>query len=279
MTAGRMLLTTIALTLAVGSGGAEVRLDCPDGWTQLGAARSFIDDTLFEYMNGNAEGYLIYGFETMDGISCERDGIRLHIDISTMESPDAAWGLYASNRDPLTPEVELGAVGQILDSRAFFVRDRYFVELAAEPAAGPEELSGPAAVLDSRLSGGTALPAALSWFPGDGMRRSTLRMVPQSVLGISTLRRGYLAEYESGARAFIALESSDEAAAKVLDALRARWGETVESAVVGDDAITASDRYLGQILVFRKGSVVAGAVGKEPGPLPELVSRIAAAIP
>ena len=44
------------------------------GWTQQGAARSYIADNLFEYMDGNAEGYLLYGFQTMHGVTCEQGG-------------------------------------------------------------------------------------------------------------------------------------------------------------------------------------------------------------
>ena len=32
------------------------------GWQQHGAARLFEGDNLFEYMDGNSEGYLVYGF-------------------------------------------------------------------------------------------------------------------------------------------------------------------------------------------------------------------------
>jgi hypothetical protein len=32
------------------------------GWTQAGPARSYLADTLYDYMDGNSEGYLITAF-------------------------------------------------------------------------------------------------------------------------------------------------------------------------------------------------------------------------
>src|ERR1039458_8293563 len=52
------------------------------GWTPQGEARSFVADNLFEYMDGNAEGYLLYGFQTMHGVTCVKSGVTLVIDIS-----------------------------------------------------------------------------------------------------------------------------------------------------------------------------------------------------
>ena len=40
------------------------------GWQQRGEQRSYIAENLFEYMDGNAEGYLIYGFQSMRGVTC-----------------------------------------------------------------------------------------------------------------------------------------------------------------------------------------------------------------
>ncbi len=150
MTAGWFLALALAATALEAHD-----LKCPPGWEQEGEARFFSPDTLFEYMNGNAEGYLVYGFQGMHGLTCRRGGVRLHIDVSEMDSPESAWGLYASNRDPEAEETALGSVGQIVAGRAFFARDRFFAELAAEPAVPASELVEPAAFLNGLLSGST----------------------------------------------------------------------------------------------------------------------------
>lgn len=57
------------------------------GWQQQGQLRSYDADNLFEYMDGNAEGYLIYQFVTMKGVSCQCGGDSILIDISEMADP------------------------------------------------------------------------------------------------------------------------------------------------------------------------------------------------
>src|SRR5260370_23612775 len=52
------------------------------GCTPQGEARSFAADNLFESMDGNAECYLLYGFQNMHGMTCVKDGVTLVIDIS-----------------------------------------------------------------------------------------------------------------------------------------------------------------------------------------------------
>jgi hypothetical protein len=40
------------------------------GWTQQGEVCSYDAETLFDYMNGNSEGYFVYGFTLMKGVIC-----------------------------------------------------------------------------------------------------------------------------------------------------------------------------------------------------------------
>ena len=39
--------------------GAQPSCALVPGWTQAGAARTFTAENLFEYMDGNAEGYIL----------------------------------------------------------------------------------------------------------------------------------------------------------------------------------------------------------------------------
>jgi hypothetical protein len=241
-------------------GSDPLSCDLKEGWEQGGQVREYTADTLFDYMNGNAEGYLIYGFERMRGITCRKDEKRVLIDISEMSGPESAWGLYASNRDPREVEEDLGTAGQVLSSRAFFAKGRYLVELAMEPAGEDREtLMALASALEERIEGSKTLPAALAWFPTDGLKKESLRLVPQSPLGISALRKGYTAEYESGARAFIVEEISSEASEDVMATLRQRF-EDVGPSEVTSNSFLARGRYLGEICVFQKGTCVAGVV-------------------
>ncbi len=244
--------------------GAEVAPDCSlvPGWSQKGELRTFVPDNLFDYMNGNAESYLVYGFRKMTGVTCEKGDGQVVIDISEMESEEMAYGIFASNRHPRFPARRIGVAGQVMPRKATFVKGRYYVEIAANRDM-EEELAAFAEALEPKVPGTTEPPAAIGWFPEEGLEKDSVRPVPRSVLGLRMLERGWIAEY-SGGRAFVVREADAEAAAGVLTALRRRLREPAE-ADLGEEAVTGADRFLGRMCVARKGATVAGFVTRKAG--------------
>ena len=102
-----------------------------------------------------------------------------------------------------------------------------------------------------------------SWFPPQGLDPVSIRLIPQSVLGLSLLKRGYLAKYDY-ARAFVIKQPSAEAGGQVMAKLRQRFGD-IQSVQLGDEAFQANDRYLGRLLFFRKGTLLAGFANIKEG--------------
>ena len=250
------------------------------GWTQAGAARTYASDNLYDYMDGNSEGYLVYGFREMHGVTCKSAEASFVIDISQMNDAEAAWGLFASNRDPRLPTENIGVAAQIVPQRGFFVKGSSFVEISASPSSADHTVSLRAFLkaLEARIEGSTAAPAPVGWFPEEHLDTASIRLIPESLLGISLLKKGYLAKYDYG-RAFVVKQSSDAAAVQVMGKLRDRFGAgtTVKMA---DEGFQANDRYLGRLLVFRKGPYVAGFVNLSEGaPCIEAANALSAAIP
>jgi hypothetical protein len=224
------------------------------GWTPQGEPRSFASDNLFEYMDGNAEGYLLYGFQNMHGVTCVKGGITLVIDISDFGDADSAYGMFCANRDLRKPEAKLGMGGQIVPRRAIFAKGQYYVEVGAEPEGDhTATLQAWTAALEKIATGSSEVPVALSWFPAG---QQSLRLVPESVLGIRLLKRGYVAQYDFG-KAFVVTEASPDSAAAVMQKLRERFGETAK-APIADDAFQVTDKYLGRLCIARKGRYLAG---------------------
>jgi hypothetical protein len=264
-----MLLTSLLLASALAGAGGDVPApDCAlvPGWTQKGPLRTFEPDTLFDYMNGNAEGYRAYGFVFMKGVTCVNDAAdQLVIDISALGDADRAWGIFVANRDMRSPNEPIGVVGQVLPRRATFAKDRYYVEIAASPAGdhtGP--LRAFTDALEARISGRTAPPEGVGWFPKEGLEADSVRLVPGSVLGIRALRRGFLARYPEG-RAFVVAEESGEAATVTLQKVRERFAGAADVEGIGDAAFTATDDDLGGLVLFRKGTRIAGIANLAPG--------------
>ena len=259
-----LALASVALIAAPPQGPA-LRCDLVPGWSQQGEARSYTAGNLFEYMDGNAEGYLLYGFVKMTGISCAKGPVTLTIDVSDMSQPDFAYGMFSANRDPRRPSDKIGAGGQIVPRRAMFAKGQYYVEVAANPEGDhTATLKEWTAALEKIVEGSSSLPVAISWFPAENQK--SLRLVPESVLGLRLLKSGYAAQYDFG-KAFLVPEESSESAVQVMQKLRARFADTTP-AKVADEAFQLNDAYLGRMCVFRKGRYIGGyanvADGQDP---------------
>lgn len=248
--------------LAASASAQGIVPDCSlvPGWPQQGPLRTFEADNLFEYMNGNAEGYLLYQFQRMKGVTCKQGEITLVFDISEMAEPDAAYGMFAANRDPQRPSEALGMGGQVVPRKVIFAKDKYYVEIAANPAGDHSAtLRAFAQAMDKRIPGRTQLPDAIAWFPAERLVKDSIRMVPESLLGLRLLKRGWVAQYDSG-KAFIMREFSPGEAAQTMEKLKARIGQSskIEPAQIADEGFQANDKYLGRMAVFRKGRYLGG---------------------
>ncbi len=247
------------------------KCDLVAGWTQQGSARAYEASNLFEYMDGNAEGYLLYGFVAMHGVTCVHGGDSILIDVSEFADGDSAYGMFSANRDPRLPAEALGAGGQVTPRRVIFTKGAYYAEMAANPDKDhTPALHAFSAALEKLLPGSTAVPAALAWFPTEGQKSA--RLIPESVLGLRLLQRGYVAEYEFG-KAFVVQEPSADEAAAVMDKLRARFGQT-------GDPLQLTDRYLGRLCFIRKGPYLVGYANVAEGHDPAaLAAALAARVP
>ena len=253
----KVLKVVLVILFAAAVAGAQDYLDChlAAGWEPSGPKREYLADNLYEYMDGNAEGYLIYGFVRMQGITCQSGDNTLVIDVSEMNDADSAYGMFAANRDPDRSAAKIGMGGQVQPRRASFAKGKYYVEIAASPARDhTAALQAFVTEMEKRLPGRTTPPETLAWFPKENL--TSVRLIPESVLGLRQLKRGYVAQYEQG-KAFIVLEASSESAAEVMKKLRARFTDA-SPAQVGDEAFLAKAKYLDGICFFRKGRYLGG---------------------
>ncbi len=261
----RILLLAAALAAAAVTAPAQTP-DCGvvAGWQQQGQLREFEADNLFEYMDGNAEGYLIYRFVKMQGVTCKAGEDTILIDVFEMADPEYAYGIFSANRDPRQTIVPLGMGGQITTRRAIFAKDKYYVEFAANPIKDhTANLQAFAANFEKRIQGRSTPPDTIEWFPKDKLTPNSVRLIPESVLGIRLLKRGYVGQYEFG-KGFLVLEESPESAIQVMTKLKARIGET-KPAAIADEGFTATDKYLNGMCVFRKGRFIGGFANLKGG--------------
>ncbi|MGD0859254.1 MAG: DUF6599 family protein [Terracidiphilus sp.] len=279
MKAAGLLLTIL---LAAGAAHAQEYLDChfAPGWEQSGTTRQYAAGNLYDYKDGAAEGYLIFGFQSMRGITCKSGAETIDIDVSEMSDADSAYGIFTANLDPSLPVAKIGMGGQVQRQSASFAKGKYYVEMV-ETGVSPDSdrsamLKAFAARMLEHIDGRDSPPEALEWFSKENLL--SVRLIPESVLGLRQLKRGYVAKYKQG-QAFLVVEASPESAAEVLKSLRERF-DGASPAQIGDEAFQSKAQYLDGICFFRKGRYLGGYANlPEPQEAASLAGKLAARIP
>lgn len=271
------LLLAVILSAVIAAAQTPLNCGLVPGWQQSGTVRHYTSDHLYEYMDGNAESYLLYGFVSMQGITCKSGANTLVIDLSEMEDSDLAFGIFAANADPNQPITKLGMGGQVLPRRASFAKGRYYVEIAASPETDhTAELHAYIAAIEHGIEGRSAPPEPLEWFPTESL--ASARLVPESVLGLRQLKRGFVAKYAQG-QAFIVPEVSPAVATQTLNSLRSRFAES-SPAQIGDEGLQTKTQYLEGLCIFRKGRYIAGYANlPQPKDAVAEAQKLAARIP
>ena len=275
MRAMGLLLAALVCTSAA---GAQEYLTCNfglgpqgQGWQPQGAKRSYTAENLFEYKDGGAEGYLQYGFTHMAGITCAKDGSTLDIDVSEMSDADSTYGMLMANVDQSLPLEKIGMGGQVQKQSATVAKGKFYIELVETAAKADADdsalLRALAAKILAQIEGRETPPETLGWFVQEDLQ--SVKMVPESVLGLRQIKRGYAAKYKQG-QAFIAQQATPEEAAALVKSLKEKYEGT--AAQVGDEGFSAKAKYLDGICIFRKGRFVAGTAN-----LPDVQTAMAQA--
>ena len=256
----RFLLLACALSIAAIPGYSQAWLDCHfvSGFEQSGPKRLYTPDNLFDYRDGAAEGYLIYSFTQMKGIDCKSGSTIISIDVSDMTDAESAYGMFSVNRDPRQPVAKTGMGAQVMPQSLLLAKGKYFVEIVETDGSTDSDqtanLRAFAEKIEPLLEGRSTPPEEFSWFVPDS--QESAKLVPESVLGLKVLKRGYVARYTTG-QAFIVVEQSPEFATEAMNKLRARF-ETSTPVKLADEAFALKAPYLDGICIFRKGRIIAG---------------------
>jgi hypothetical protein len=187
--------------------GSEV----PGGWTRTGETQVFDAENLYDLVDGQAEAFFAYAFESVAVQTYENPGGSiLRIEIWQLATPDDAYGLFTTYRagTPL-------AIGQEGDTdpgrRLDFWQDRYFVRLFALEPIPEADMQALGRSVASTLPAGGEPPALLAYLPQQGLVersdiffrqeisiQSYLWLGGENLLGLGTETEGILARYDLG---------------------------------------------------------------------------------
>jgi hypothetical protein len=148
------------------------------GWKALGAAERFNRETIFSYMNGAAEVYLMHGFRVLQVRRYAKpDGPQVVIEVFDMGSPEGAYGAFSHSGDLEGQEVAVGQGGHYLSGLLSFWKGRYLVCLSVRDGAPVplQEIRPIAAAVAAAIRSAGRRPDLAQRLPSRGLRQRTVR--------------------------------------------------------------------------------------------------------
>jgi len=171
------------------------------GWFLVTEPEHYEAENLWEYINGQADFFIDYGFARVDTAEYRNDqeSSSVVLEVYRMGRPQEAFGIFAAERTPDDRPLEIGAGAYLgVNVLGFWQAERY-VKLTSfdeGPAVG-QLLIGLAEEISSRIPTQGHDLETLLLFPEEDRLEASERFIPKNFLGQSYLTDAFRVGYAS----------------------------------------------------------------------------------
>ncbi len=240
----------------------------------------FNPGNLWNFIDGAADNYLSYDFLDLHVAEYKKGKNVIKLEVYHHRNDIMAFGIYASERSPSFNFTGPGAQGYITDGSINFYKGDYYVKIrtyskSEKVIKASEALAGEVADM---LPGSNHLPAELSLFPPEGLKKNEETYINKNVLGHGFLNGAFKANYTVGPDNFsIYLINSDspEEAKKTVDSYLSATG--IEPSESAGGKYVISDGYNGTIFLAYdadKIALISGLAKDQAGIADTYISKI-----
>jgi hypothetical protein len=265
-------LAVTCITPRAESGDAAIfsaALPSPE-WQMEGKPYGFVPQDLYEYINGEAEFFIAFGFIGLTGanytsIAGGKDSVT--IDIYDMGNKLNAFGVFQSKRGVRASALNLGAASTGSDGYLAFYKDRFFVEIQAYITREKERHMAEtmAASIAEHLPGDNTPPSELFYFPEKNRIAGSERYIKGGILGHAFLDRGIVCNYRIQGQkvtAFVAMLPSPRDAVHAVEQHRSFFLKSGKECLpldrFGKHGFISEEPYHQKIMETQVGAFVAG---------------------
>jgi len=259
-----LLLGVTIFLWAFGSEAKELKFAKISGWEQSGKIQTFTPKTLFEYIDGAADLYIMYDFQELK-VAEYRNEKKASVTVEVYEhkTPSHAFGIYSQERIPNANFIDVGAQGYVEQNVLNFLTGPYYVKMSSynTGAEDREILLVFANKMSENLGTKGTLPAILSSFPEEGKKKNSEKFINRNFLGYSFLHSAFTADYDLSGKKFrlFVVEGVDQKeCGGMVEKYLQQSGKTGRNIVEG--IYTVSDPYHGEVEFQWKGKFIWGAL-------------------
>ena len=218
--------------------------------------------TLFEYINGAAEYYIIYNFKELSMQKYEASGDRtITVEIYNQSSPRDAFGIYSQERPYECEFINIGAQANYVKGYLNFYKGDYYVKISSYNLGekGRELLSKTAKSISDGLGGNENVPELLNVFPEKNKIENSEAYISKDFLGYSFFRNVFTCNYlQSGNQyqVFIIGEKDESSTKDTLSSYK----NTVNASegILSGGIHEIEDPYQGKIVLASGGRYITG---------------------
>lgn len=265
---------------------------CPDSWVRQGPVSTYTRETLYKYIDGEAELYMPYGFQraaTVMYASAGGKGSGLVVNVFEMGSPLDAFGIYASFRTPPLDKAAVGAEGFADESELMFFKDRYFAQVEASGTLTEERslFLACAGSVAGAMPGKAIMPPEVDLLKVAGLVPDTEKYFPEGLLGYGFLGKGLTAEVTlagTQVKAFVMLRDSPDGMERTIDAYAKYLRDSKAPLEVARNStgtiIRTTDPLFKGVVMQQSGRYGVGVAGlKDPHEADDLIGRLVSLLP
>ncbi len=216
-------------------------------------------DTLYQYIDGGADIYLLYEFRSLLHQDFKSGDAELTADIYDMGKPEDAFGMYAAERSPGYKFIAIGVEGYRSAGILNFLQDHYYVKLSGSGANAAALLDQFARILSRRIGGSRTLPALLEKLPQENRVKHSEQYMRKDPLGHAFLAPAYVVTYAWGrlqSKLLISVANDVAGARTRLQQLAQHFrqsGECVAAPELGEGGIRARNGFEGRVIARAQG--------------------------
>jgi hypothetical protein len=219
-------------------------------------------DTLYQYIDGGADVYLLYDFQALLHQEFKAGAADFTADVYDMGKPEDAFGIYSAERSTKYNYIPVGAEGYRSKGVLNFFQDRYYVKLSGSGASVDAQLDQLARTLSARIGGSRTAPPLLLKLPQLHRVKHSEQYVRKDPLGHAFLAPAFVVAYASTpkeSKLLVSVANDAPGAQARLDQLAKHFKQTGEcspAAELGEGGIRAKNSFEGNIIARAQGRYV-----------------------
>ena len=281
---GKWLLPVAAALALAAQAPADLARSLPEveGWVRRDPVARYSPQTLYEYINGAADGFLDCGFrELVSQIYRRKGDASVTVEVYRHEDPVTAFGIYSQERPTAGDFLAIGGQGYHEKGTLNFFKGSTYVKISGFQlgAEDRELLVRFAQATAEKIQGEAKLPAILLAFPPEGKVAQSERFILKDFLGYPFLGSAFVADYKVQGKEFKvwAMQAATEDKARgMLEQYLKAQGQS--GAPVPGKVATLTDKFNGPVTYLWLGKQVLGVVGGDAAAHASVLERFRGAV-